>query len=69
MAKSYKYTAKNGDTTVCEIAIHSDGHWEFETWPDNMTKEALDSFSDSCQNALGRLLKHGLTKIEFKKLT
>ncbi len=68
MAKAYKYIAKNGETTVCEISIYEDGHWEFDTWPENMNKDLLDSYSESCQNALNRLLKHGLTKIEFKKL-
>lgn len=68
MAKRYKYEAKSGDTVVCKISVYDDGHWEFDTWPEMMTKTDIDSYTESCQNALNRLQKHNLTNIEFKKL-
>lgn len=66
--KIYKYKAKDGDNVVCEISIYDDGHWEFDTWPSNMNKDNIDSYTESCANAVQRLVKHGLTNIEIKKL-
>lgn len=66
--RAYKYESKIGTNTSVEFFIHDDGHLEFTVMPEDMTPDFMMSLMESSGNAINRLNKHGLDRIDVKRL-